>query len=167
MAKSDKSISQTPELLLIAEGNVKDLDTCLEQVIESAGARCALLIDKTGAIISRSGDFDTASPEVTAAVTAGAFAALQSLTKATEADELSIKFYGKKARKLYIARVSPRIYLTVLYDENSYATKIRAAARPAILKIAEILSIQQDSDTGVRSFSFIQDKISEVFKTRE
>ncbi|GAB4311078.1 MAG: hypothetical protein Kow0059_00920 [Candidatus Sumerlaeia bacterium] len=159
-----KSDTQTPELLAITADAVKELDDCLDLIVQNSAVRCALLIDKTGAIISRSGTFDAVAPEITAAVTVATYTALQSLTRATEADELSIKFYGKKFRKLYIARVYGRIYLTAIYDEQTSATKIRSVARPLIRKMAEALAADQPDQTTLHSITFIQEKLSEIFK---
>src|SRR5690349_12965524 len=72
--------------------DVERLDSELDAFLELCGARCALLIDKEGHLVTRRGEAVGSSIESISALIAGSFAATKEMARQLGEDEFTILF---------------------------------------------------------------------------
>lgn len=147
---------------------LEQIDGALEKLIEESQARCALLIDRTGCIISSCGDFHPISQENMGAVAAGVIAALNAMVSRASSPEVSVKFYGAEIDKIHYVVVADRLILCMLHSRNATSGQIRGAAKDFVNTCTSIIGKdkidEKENQNLVKSVQYIESKLNEMFK---
>ncbi len=147
---------------------LEQIDEALEALIEASVARCALLIDRTGCIVSSSGDFHPISQENMGAVAAGVIAALNAMVSRASSPEVSVKFYGAEIDKIHYVVVADRLILCMLHGRSTTSGQIRGAAKEFVTTVTSIIGKdkvdESENKNLVKSVQYIESKLNEMFK---
>lgn len=119
--------------------DVQRLDSELDAFLELSGARCALLIDRNGHLVTRRGEPVSSSLESISALIAGSFAATKEMARLLGEEEFSIMFHQGVRDSIQLQLVSERTLLAVLFDERTNLGLVRFYAQEAGRRIAEVL----------------------------
>jgi predicted regulator of Ras-like GTPase activity (Roadblock/LC7/MglB family) len=160
--------TSTTGLIHFSKEGLEAIDEALETLVEKSSGRCALVIDRTGCILSFVGDFHPLGKETMGATAAGVIAALNTMVSSASSPEVSIKLYGSDIDKIHFYVVADRLILCVLYAKRTTAGQIRTAARDFVNTINPILEKEKispvDPTNLFKSVQFIESKLDDVFK---
>ncbi|HTF89650.1 MAG TPA: roadblock/LC7 domain-containing protein [Planctomycetota bacterium] len=120
--------------------DVERLDSELDAFLELCGARCALLIDKEGHLVTRRGEPLTSSVESIAALIAGSFAATKEMARQLGEEEFSILFHQGARDSIQLQLVGDRTLLAVLFDQRTNLGLVRFYAQETGRQLAEIFT---------------------------
>jgi len=125
--------------LVFYENDVHRLDSELDTFLELSSARCALLIDKEGHLVTRRGEAVGTSMEAIAALVAGSFAATKEMARLLGESEFTVMFHQGARDSIQLQLVGNRTLLAVLFDERTNMGLVRFYAQEASVHIAVVL----------------------------
>ncbi len=120
--------------------DVARLDGELDAFLELCGARCAMLIDKEGHLVTRRGEPLGSSVESISALIAGSFAATKEMARQLGEDEFSILFHQGARDSIQLQLVGERTLLAVLFDQRTNLGLVRYYAQEAGRQLASIFT---------------------------
>lgn len=150
---------------------LEQIDDALESLIQESKAKCAVVIDRTGVILSSAGDFHPIAHDTMGAVAAGVIAALNTMVSRASSPEVSVKFYGGEIDKIHFLVIQERLILCMLHSRHTTSGQIRAAAKTFTSTIIPL--IEKDKNQGpdaeqgkdlAKSVQYIETKLNEMFK---
>src|SRR3970282_702855 len=95
------------------------INTTLQSLIQTAGAKSVMLIDKTGQMISSIGEppgFDVTS---FSSLAAADFAATQDLAEMVGENDFATLVHQGSNESLYLSMIANRVILVVLFDKKT------------------------------------------------
>jgi len=122
------------------ERDVSRFDGELDGFLELSGARCALLIDKEGHLVTRRGDSMQASVESISALVAGSFAATREMARLLGEDQFTTMFHQGGRDSIQISLVGDRALFAMVFDDRTNLGLVRYYAVETTKRIAAILS---------------------------
>ena len=128
------------ERLAFYEQDVSRMDTELDAFLELSGARCALLIDREGHLVTRRGEPVSNSLEAISALIAGSFAATKEMARLLGEDEFTIMFHQGASDSIQLQLIGERTLLAVLFDERTNLGLVRFYAQESSRRIDKVLS---------------------------
>ncbi|MDP6538527.1 MAG: roadblock/LC7 domain-containing protein [Planctomycetota bacterium] len=115
--------------LVFYADDVDRIDHELDGFLETSGARCAMLIDESGHLVTRRGESVAHSPESVAALAAASFAATREMARLLGEESFSSLFHQGARESVQIEHVGGRALFTVVFDERSNLGLVRYYAR--------------------------------------
>jgi predicted regulator of Ras-like GTPase activity (Roadblock/LC7/MglB family) len=110
----------------------------LEQLLRESRARCALLVDRAGQLITTLGDAPTAANfDVTAfaSLTAADFSANDQLAQLIGERDFSTLFHQGERESMFLADVARRVILVVLFDNRTTLGLVRFTIRSTVAEL--------------------------------
>ncbi len=155
------------ELLQFSSALLEKIDAAVELLLAGSRARCILVIDRSGLIVSSGGDFSDVGSDTMGAVGAGVVAALRTLVADKETPEISIKLYGSDIGRIHFMVLANRLILLMMHSRENSTGEVRAASRQFASNILPLLREESekmhDTDELVRSVQYIETKLNEMF----
>ncbi|MDG1050509.1 MAG: roadblock/LC7 domain-containing protein [Planctomycetota bacterium] len=136
MRISDENLRK--DRLVFYEQDVRRLDGELDGFLEFSGARCAVLIDREGHLVTRRGDTASASLDTLAALMAGSFAATKEIAHQLGEESFSTLLHQGDEQSIQASLVGERTLLCVVWDERSNAGLIRFYAQETTKRLEQI-----------------------------
>lgn len=126
--------------LVFYEHDVAQLDAQLDSYLELSSARCALLIDREGHLVTRRGEPLSSSVESISALVAGSFAATKEMARLLGEHEFTIMFHQGTRDSIQLQLVGERALLATLFDQRTNLGMVRFYAQEASKKLAGVLA---------------------------
>lgn len=120
--------------------DVARIDGELDGFLELSGARCALIIDREGHLVTRRGDVVQSSLESISALVAGSFAATREMARLLGEDEFTTLFHQGHRDSIQIALVGERALLAIVFDDRTNLGLVRYYAVESVRRLTTILS---------------------------
>ena len=120
--------------------DVERLDGELDAFLELCGARCAMLIDKEGHLVTRRGEALHSSVESISALIAGSFAATKEMARQLGEDEFTVLFHPGARDSIQLQLVGERTLLAVLFDQRTNLGLVRFYGQEASRQLAAIFA---------------------------
>ncbi len=162
---SDEAL-RTNRLVFYAD-DVEKFDAELDTFLELSKARCALLVDREGHLVTRRGEPVKTSLESIAALIAGSFAATQEMARLLGETEFSILFHQGQRDSIQLQLVGERTLLAILFDGRTNLGLVRFYAQETAKRIHGLLSaISQENRQANLSEEFgtsAEDALDELF----
>jgi predicted regulator of Ras-like GTPase activity (Roadblock/LC7/MglB family) len=120
------------------ERDFQRIDRLLQDFLYDSSARCALLVDRTGQLVTTSGekpDFDTTA---FASLAAADFSANDQLATMIGENEFSSLFHQGEKESMYLADVARRVILVVLFDNRTTLGMIRIKVKAVVRELTEV-----------------------------
>ena len=137
----------------------------LTELLARSGVRCCMLIDRSGYLILKLGDFASVHPEEMATIGAGAFNALQSFVNMSESPELTVNFHTQCLDNIHFHQVNHHTILLVIYRFHEVAEEnVRQLNKTFAERIAPELGKHNTEVEGWNSVKFINKKLDELFE---
>lgn len=156
--------------LIIHKQELEQIEKALVHLLKTAEAKCALLVDKDGHLITRQGFTHSLDTTALAALLAGSFASTKEIARLVGEPEFSVLFHQGKKDHIHISLVGERSILAVIFDDRTTIGMVRLYAREIGEELANILSKAQ-SEEGVEEeeidsefTSSAEDKLDDIFK---
>ena len=114
------------------------IDRLLQSFLYDSNARCALLVDRTGQLVTSAGEkpqFDTTAFSPLAAAD---FSANDQLASMIGENEFSSLFHQGEKESMYLADVARRVILVVLFDNRTTLGMIRIKVKGVARELSEI-----------------------------
>lgn len=129
------------------------IDEVMSKLLKGSEAKCALLVDKDGHLISRHGFTQTLDTTALAALMAGSFASTAEIARLVGELEFSVLFHQGKKDHIHMNLVGERSILAVIFDDRTTIGMVRLYAKEAADKLqrvfAEALENESDQDRGL------------------
>lgn len=126
--------------------DVDRLDAQLDGFLELSSARCALLIDKDGHLVTRRGEPVQGSLDSVAALIAGSFAATREMARLFGEETFSNLFHQGARDCIQVSLVGERSLFVIVFDERTNLGLVRFYAQETVKNLAEIISSLADRE---------------------
>ena len=136
MRISDEKLRQ--DRLVFYEADVGRLDGELDGFLEFAGARCAILIDREGHLVTRRGDAAGSNMEALSALMAGSFAATREIAHLLGEEAFTTLSHQGAHQSIQVSIVGERTLLAVVWDERSNLGLVRFYAQETTKRLERI-----------------------------
>lgn len=108
------------------------IDEILNNLLYESNARCALLVDRTGQLVTTVGEQPNFDSAAFASLTAADFSANDQLATLIGEEEFSSLFHQGRNESMYLADVGGRVILVVLFDSRTTLGLVRIKIKDAV-----------------------------------
>ena len=137
-----KRMSQNERLrhdrLTFYKEDVDRIDKLLAEFLRLSGAKCALLIDKEGHLVTKRGELRTIDIDTISALVAGSFAATKEMARLLGEEEFTAMFHQGERDNIQLSLVGDRTLLTILFDDRTTVGMVRLYANETAKKLADV-----------------------------
>lgn len=147
------------------------IEEILNTLLYESNARCALLVDRTGQLVTTVGeqpDFDSAA---FASLTAADFSANDQLATLIGEEEFNSLFHQGQNESMYLADVGKRLILVVLFNQQTTLGLVRIKIKEAVLGLnktfQEVFGRDEDRESPAMERGFVdeaEDEIDRLFR---
>jgi predicted regulator of Ras-like GTPase activity (Roadblock/LC7/MglB family) len=120
------------------ESDFHRIEKLLQAFLYDSSARCTLLIDRTGQLITTAGERPEFDSTAFASLAAADFSANDQLASMIGENEFSSLFHQGEKESMYLADVAKRIILVVLFDNRTTLGMIRIKVKGVVRELSEI-----------------------------
>ncbi len=124
--------------------DIEKIDKLLAEFLRLSGAKCALLIDKEGHLVTKRGEVRTIDIDTISALVAGSFAATREMARLLGEEEFTAMYHQGERDNIQLALVGDRTLLTILFDDRTTVGMVRLYATETAKKLAEIYNSALD-----------------------
>jgi predicted regulator of Ras-like GTPase activity (Roadblock/LC7/MglB family) len=118
--------------------DVEKIDRLLAEFLRLSGAKCALLIDKEGHLVTRRGEVRSIDMDTISALVAGSFAATKEMARLLGEDEFTALYHQGMRDNIQLSLVGDRTLLTILFDDRTTVGMVRLYANETAKKLGDI-----------------------------
>ena len=123
--------------------DIDAIDKLLAEFIRLSGAKCALLIDKEGHLVTKRGEVRTLNMDTISALVAGSFAATKEMARLLGEEEFTAMYHQGQRDNIQLSLVGDRTLLTILFDDRTTVGMVRLYANETARKLAAVYEIVQ------------------------
>jgi len=110
----------------------------LQRFLYESNARCAMLVDRTGQLVTTVGEQPNFDPTAFATLTAADFSANDHLAKLIGETDFNTLFHQGERESMYLADVARRVILVVLFDNRTTLGLVRLKMKAAVEDLARL-----------------------------
>ncbi len=118
--------------------DVARLDGELDGFLEFSGARCGVLIDREGHLVTRRGEAASTSVESLSALVAGTFAATRQMAHLLGEEAFATMSHQGNRQSIQVSMVGERTLLAIVWDERTNLGLVRFYAQETIKRLERI-----------------------------
>jgi predicted regulator of Ras-like GTPase activity (Roadblock/LC7/MglB family) len=123
----------------------------LQRFLYESNARCALLVDRTGQLVTTVGEPPAFDPTAFATLTAADFSANDQLARLIGERDFNTLFHQGERESMYLADVARRVILVVLFDNRTTLGLVRLKMKAAVddlTRLFEQVFLRGNADGG-------------------
>ena len=136
MGKQDEGLRSSR--LVFYKEDIERIEKVLGQFLKSANAKCSLLVDKDGHLVTKQGESSSYDMDTISALGAGSFAATKQMAKLLGEEEFSVMFHQGKKDNIQLSLVGDRTILAIIFDERTTLGMVRLYAGQVSSKLATL-----------------------------
>ena len=137
--------------LIIYEEDITQIEALISKMLKGAEAKCALLVDKDGHLITRQGFTHSLDTTALAALLAGSFASTKEIARLVGEPEFSVLFHQGRKDHIHMSLVGDRSILVVIFDDRTTIGMVRLYAKETSIGLSKIFEkIKAKASTGTR-----------------
>ena len=122
--------------LTFYKDDIEQIDKLLAEFLRLSGAKCALLIDKEGHLVTKRGELRTIDIDTISALVAGSFAATKEMARLLGEEEFTAMYHQGERDNIQLGLVGDRTLLTILFDDRTTVGMVRLYANETAKKLA-------------------------------
>ena len=126
--------------LIFYREEIRSINKLLREFLKLSNAKCALLVDKEGHMITKQGVTRSFDMDTISALVAGSFAATKEMARVLGEDEFSILFHQGKTDNIQLSLVGDRTLLTVIFDDSTTIGMVRLYANESARRLQEVFA---------------------------
>jgi len=153
--------------LVFYENDVQRLNAEIDTFLELSKARCALLVDRDGHLVTRRGEPVRTSEETVSALIAGSFAATREMARLLGENEFAILFHQGTRDSIQLQLIGERTLLATLFDGRTNLGMVRFYAQETAGRITDVLheihSQNRSADLNADFSSRAEDALDKLF----
>ena len=116
------------------------INRLLQRFLYDCNARCALLVDRSGQLVTTVGERPNFDATAFATLTAADFSANDQLARLIGETEFSSLFHQGEQESMYLADVARRIILVVLFDTRTTLGLVRLKVKPTVEELNRLFT---------------------------
>ena len=154
----------------LSEIDAQRLTSLLNTFVGETHVDCAVLCDRSGRLLIKTGDTGAMDNVTFASLVAGDFAASDQLARLLGEEEFSSLYHAGDARSMYLADVSGFSILAAVFDGRTTLGMIRLKSRaivPRLIELFEEMANRPTAHTGIGMdanwMSEAEDEIDRLF----
>lgn len=120
------------------EQDAQQIERILQNFLFESSARCALIVDRTGQLVTTVGERPEFDSTAFASLAAADFSANDQLASMIGEQEFSSLFHQGERESMYLADVARRVILVVLFDDRATLGMIRIKVKSVVRELTEI-----------------------------
>lgn len=124
----------------LEEPDARRIEDLLNSFLYQSNARCVLLVDRAGQLITVAGERPTFDSTAFASLAAADFSANDQLASMVGEQEFSSLFHQGEKESMYLADIAKRVILVVLFDDRATLGMIRIKVRDVVTELGEIFT---------------------------
>ena len=136
MAKADESLRGAR--LVFYKEDIDRISKMLSGFLKNSNARCVLLVDKDGHLVTKEGEATSYDMDTISALVAGSFAATKQMAKLLGEEEFSVMFHQGKKDNIQLSVVGDRTILAVIFDDKTTLGMVRLYAGQVSGKLGDV-----------------------------
>ena len=118
------------------------------RVSKLSGATCALLIDKDGHLVSRTGTMKAFDLDTIAALVAGSFAATREMARVLGEEEFTVLFHQGPQGSIQLSLIGDRTILAVIFNDQTTVGMVRLYTLEASNKLTDLFKAIEGRSAG-------------------
>lgn len=160
--------------LVLYEEDYTAINNILANLVRETNSKFALLVDRSGQLISSQGDFRDMDSISFASLSAGNYAATSELARILGQEEFSVLFHQGSNESIHISIVEKSVILVVVFDNKTTLGLVRLRVKKAISELSAIFQrlfekVKSASGTEAPAFdssftSVVESEIDSLFK---
>ncbi len=159
--------------LVLFEEDYTTINEILVTLVRETNSKFALLVDRSGQLISSQGDTDRMDSLSFASLSAGNYAATSELAKILGQEEFSVLFHQGTNESIHLSVVANRVIMVVVFDNKTTLGLVRLRVKKAVEELNAIFNriFQKVAERGEtpapfgESFSSVaESEIDNLFK---
>ena len=141
--------------IVFYEQDIERIGAEIDAFLELSKARCVLLVDRDGHLVTRRGEPMKTSEESVSALIAGSFAATKEMARLLGETEFSILFHQGKRDSIQLQMIGERTLMATLFDGRTNLGMVRFYAQETAARVARIFAeISTEERSGGLSEDF-------------
>ncbi len=125
---------------------IPKIEAILKELVKLSAASCALLVDKDGHLVVRTGSVRSFDVDTISALVAGSFAATREMARLLGESEFSVMFHQGQRDNIQLNLVGDRTILTVIFDDQTTLGMVRLYASEAGRKLVELFETMRSEE---------------------
>jgi predicted regulator of Ras-like GTPase activity (Roadblock/LC7/MglB family) len=145
--------------------DVQRLDQLLTTFVGESQVTCALLLDRTGRLLTTAGDVEGLDGTSFASLAAADFAASDQLAELLGEQEFSALYHAGDVRSMYLADIVGIAVLATMFDGGTTLGMVRLKTRTLVPQLAELITELASRDQARRpqlDKSWLSDAVDEI-----
>lgn len=130
---------------VLYEDQIDRINTALLRLLKKAEAKCAILADKDGHLVTRQGFTQSLDTTALAALLAGSFASTREIARLVGEPEFSVLFHQGVRDHIHICLVGERCILAIVFDDRTTIGMVRLYAKETADRLKELTMPAADS----------------------
>lgn len=135
--KEDEKIRA--QRLVFYKNDIERFEKLLDEFLRLSKAKCVLLIDKDGHLVTRRGFTGTYDMDTISALVAGSFAATKEMARLLGEEEFSVLFHQGLKDNIQLSLVGERTIMATIFDDKTTVGMVRLYANELANKLAGVL----------------------------
>jgi len=153
--------------LMFYESDIRKIDKVMEEFLKLSQAKCSLLIDKDGHLITRVGGDAKFNTDTISALVAGSFAATKEMAKLLGENEFSALYHQGESDNIQLSLVGDRTILTVIFDDSTTLGMVRLYVAETLGKLQELFEeTRENQKSGAKPEAELNSDYSESAKDK-
>lgn len=134
--------------IILSDQDIVRIEQSLDKMLSSSGAHCALLIDRSGQLISSSGDPSTLDVIALSALTAANFGATSEIARLLGEDEFALLFHKGKNENVHFSKIGPEFIMVTLFDDRTTLGLVRLRTEKVVHELRGIFMEIMERNKG-------------------
>jgi predicted regulator of Ras-like GTPase activity (Roadblock/LC7/MglB family) len=136
----------------------------MQAFLHATDARCALLVDRSGQLVTTAGERPTFDPTAFATLTAADFSANDQLARLVGETDFSTLFHQGERESMLLADVGRKVIFVVLFDTRTTLGLVRLRMRGTVEELARLLDsiLARSSAPGAQRPALLADADDEI-----
>ncbi len=127
------------ESLAFYSEDIEEIDGILSEFLDASQAKCILMVDKDGHLVTKKGFTKSFDTDSLAALVAGSFAATRQMATLLGEKEFSVLFHQGQNENIHVSLASERALLVIVFDDRTTIGMVRLYAEEVTKKVSEAL----------------------------
>jgi predicted regulator of Ras-like GTPase activity (Roadblock/LC7/MglB family) len=151
------------------EDDSRRIQSILNGFLGESNARTALIVDRTGQMVSTAGETPAFDATAFASLTAADFSANDQLARMLGESEFGALFHQGERESMYLADIARRVILVVLFDNRTTLGLVKLRVKTAVVQLNQVFTDMFNRDgtsaPGVESefLGEAEDEIDKLF----
>jgi len=150
--KSDQELKT--QRLVFYENDIERFNAEIDTYLELSKARCVLLVDRDGHLVTRRGEPMRTAEEAVSALIAGSFAATKEMARLLGESEFAIMFHQGPRESIQLQLVGDRTLMATLFDGRTNLGMVRFYAQEAAARLETVFEeIAKEDRSGAEGLA--------------